>query len=137
MSAYRLRRPSLNSALVAAIVGTAIHDLAEFGRPAPSNTGALLVVGASAAWCARSDTRRIQTIGAAVLVAVAVTFLIGGAVASVLPLPLWPWQPEQTLNHYAIHLLWAVSIVPLLLVSIEELQAQWRNAPPADVAAQR
>lgn len=137
MSPYRRRRPSLDSALVAAIVGAAIHDVAEFGRPAPSNTGALLVVGASAAWCARSDTRRIQTIGAAVLVAVAVTFLIGGAVASVLPLPLWPWQSEQTLSHYAIHLLWAVSIVPLLLVSIAELQAQRRNASPADVAAQR
>jgi len=125
----------LNSALVAAIVGAAIHDLAEFGGPAPSNTGALLVVGASAAWCARSDTRRIQTIGAAVLVAVAVTFLIGGAVASVLPLPLWPWQPEQTLRHYAIHLLWAVSIVPLLVVSVGELLSHRHDRPRAQVPA--
>jgi predicted membrane channel-forming protein YqfA (hemolysin III family) len=135
VSPHRRGRFSLNSALVVAIVGAAIHDLVEFGRPAPTNTGALLVVGASAAWCARSDIRRIRTIGTAVLVAAAVTFLIGGAVASVLPLPLWPWQPEQTLSHYAIHVLWAVSIVPLLLVSIGEPQAHRRNAPPAEVRA--
>lgn len=137
MSPYGRSRPSLNTALVAAIAGAAIHDLAEFGRPAPSNTGLLLVVGASAAWCVRSDTRRIQTIGATVLAAVAVTFLIGGAVASVLPLPLWPWQPEQTLSHYAIHLLWAASIVPLLLVSIAELHAFRRNDLRAELPAPR
>lgn len=114
-----------------------MHDRAEFGWPAPTNTGTLLVVSASATWCARSKTRRIQTIGAAVLVAVAVTFLLGGAVGSVLPLPLWPWQPEQTLSHYAIHLLWAASIVPLLLVSIAELHALRRNDLRAELAAPR
>ena len=40
--------------------------------------------------------------------------LIVGAVLSVLPLPLWPFVPEQSVEHYLGHLFYAVTQVPAL-----------------------
>src|SRR5439155_11977518 len=34
--------------------------------------------------------------------------LVGGAVLSVLPLPIWAYDPAQTARHYAFHLLYGV-----------------------------
>jgi hypothetical protein len=42
--------------------------------------------------------------------------LVGG-LATVLPLPLLPFRPEQTLRHYAFHGLYALAQLPLLLVA--------------------
>lgn len=40
--------------------------------------------------------------------------LVVGAVLSVLPLPIWPFTPDQSLGHYGSHLLYAVSQLPAL-----------------------
>lgn len=40
--------------------------------------------------------------------------LIVGAVLSVLPLEVWPFEPVQTALHYRAHLFYAVAQVPLL-----------------------
>lgn len=42
--------------------------------------------------------------------------LIGG-VFSVLPLPIWPFVPEQTVSHYIIHGVYVIAQVPLLLLA--------------------
>jgi hypothetical protein len=42
--------------------------------------------------------------------------LIVGAFLTVLPLPVLPFQPEQTAEHYQSHLIYAVTQVPLLVV---------------------
>jgi len=42
--------------------------------------------------------------------------LVGGAL-SVLPLPVLPFEPEQTLRHYSFHLLYAAAQIPLLVLS--------------------
>jgi hypothetical protein len=42
--------------------------------------------------------------------------LVGGALLSVLPVPLWPFQPPQTLRHYAFHALYGVLQLPLLII---------------------
>jgi hypothetical protein len=42
--------------------------------------------------------------------------LMGGAL-SVLPLPLLPFEPEQTVRHYSFHLLYAATQIPLFVVS--------------------
>lgn len=42
--------------------------------------------------------------------------LIVGAFITVLPLPVLPFQPEQTAEHYQAHLIYAVTQVPLLVV---------------------
>src|SRR5262245_47704997 len=41
--------------------------------------------------------------------------LVGGF-ATVLPLPVWPFRPEQSPRHYAFHLLYALMQFPLLLL---------------------
>jgi hypothetical protein len=40
---------------------------------------------------------------------------VGGGLLSVLPIPLLPFQPEQTLRHYVMHALYAAVQVPLLI----------------------
>ena len=58
---------------------------------------------------------------------------LGGGLLSVLPLPLWPYQPEQSPRHYAVHGLYAVLQVPLLLVLTRYL----RRPPPAGAVTAR
>lgn len=48
--------------------------------------------------------------------------LVGGAVVSVLPLPFLPFDPEQSLYHYAFHVLYGVAQVPLLVVLLRYLR---------------
>lgn len=47
---------------------------------------------------------------------------VGGAVLSVLPVPLWPYRPEQTLRHYAFHALYGVAQIPLLVVATRQVR---------------
>lgn len=51
--------------------------------------------------------------GAWMLLAWAVINLVGGAV-SVLPLSVLPFEPEQTLSHYAFHGLYAATQLPVI-----------------------
>lgn len=50
--------------------------------------------------------------------------LLGGAVISVLPLPFLPFEPEQTLYHYAFHVLYGVLQLPLLFALRRELRSR-------------
>ena len=47
---------------------------------------------------------------------------IGGGLLSVLPLPLLPFQPEQSLYHYTFHGLYLASQLPLLIVLTQHLR---------------
>ncbi len=101
-------------ASIAAVAGTAVHDQVEFGRPSAQNTlpfaaiTAALVVGWHAAPAARRAVGRALGL-------VGLVLLVGGALASVLPLPIWPFTPEQTAGHYAVHAVWAIGLLPLLV----------------------
>jgi hypothetical protein len=46
--------------------------------------------------------------------------LVGGF-ATVLPLPIWPFKPEQSARHYAFHVLYALTQLPLLALVRREL----------------
>ncbi len=101
--------------VAAAVAGTLLHDVVEFGRPALENTGVVtgvLLVGAFA-WSAFPTRRRL--VRRAMLVFVS-AFLVLGALASVLPLPLWPFEPDQSLIHYAVHAVWAGALGVTILV---------------------
>jgi len=41
---------------------------------------------------------------------------IAGGALSVLPLPVLPFTPEQSLRHYSFHVLYAATQVPLLVI---------------------
>ena len=105
------REASLRIAIgvAVAIAGSLLHDLVEFGRPAVENTGVVagvLMVGALA-WAVSPLHRRV--VRGSMLVVVAV-FLSFGAIASVLPLPIWPFEPDQGLVHYLVHGVWAAAL---------------------------
>lgn len=100
-----------------AVAGAVVHDVAEFGRPSQENAVPLtiilgvLVVG----WWRIVGARRLLAV--ALVVVTAVMPILGG-VLSVLPLDLWPFDPEQSVRHYVMHAIAVASAVPLLLIAI-------------------
>jgi hypothetical protein len=77
------------------------------------NLGPLLVYAVLAAWYVRSrggGTARAALAGWALL-----NFGVGG-VLTVLPLPILPFAPEQTLAHYVAHVVYSVAQLPLLAI---------------------
>jgi len=70
-----------------------------------------------AGWAVR-PLRRSATVG---LLVWGWLNLVGGAL-SVLPLPFLPFRPEQTLHHYAFHVVYAVLQIPLLVVTTRDLK---------------
>lgn len=105
--------PTVVAAIALSWLGLVIHNLAELTGPArlgpatlvPTTAYLLLGVG----WL--SPGRRVA---AWLLLGWGWLHAIGGLL-SILPLPLWPYQPQQSLRHYAIHALYAVLQVPLLV----------------------
>ena len=49
--------------------------------------------------------------------------LVIGGIVTVLPLPILPFAPEQSLTHYAAHLVYAVGQVPLVVLSYRALRS--------------
>ena len=109
-------------AVACAVAGMEIHNVAELGVPFllwPENVIPVLVyVGLGVAlvrWPA-SRAAASLTLGWAML-----NLVIGGVV-SVLPLPFLPFIPVQTVGHYAAHVVYTVSQVPLVLVAFASLR---------------
>jgi hypothetical protein len=73
----------------------------------------LLLLGV---WCAMPG-RAAPTY---LLVAWGLLNLLGGF-ATVIPLPIWPFKPEQSLRHYSFHILYALTQLPLLALVRREL----------------
>jgi hypothetical protein len=66
-----------------------------------------------AAWLARPGR---FTVG--VLLGWVALNLVGGGVLSVLPLPIWPFEPAQTFYHYAFHALYTATQIPATVVLV-------------------
>ena len=49
--------------------------------------------------------------------------LVIGGIVTVLPLPILPFAPEQSLTHYGAHLVYAVGQVPLVVLSYRALRS--------------
>jgi hypothetical protein len=56
------------------------------------------------------------------MLAYAIINLIG-ALTSVLPLGAWPFDPEQSLEHYLSHAIWATAELPLMWEMISYARA--------------
>jgi amino acid permease len=108
-------RRRVRGVLVALAIGWAglvAHDLAEFGGPSPENSVpfGLAFLALAVAWSMRGGGRllRLTTLAFGVLVAFA-------SAVSVLPLPFWPWDPDQGVTHYAVHALAVGAQLPLIV----------------------
>jgi hypothetical protein len=61
---------------------------------------------------------------------------VAGGIVTALPLPFLPFAPEQSVAHYAVHVVYALSQVPLVVVSSRA--ARWaaeRSRRPTDAVA--
>jgi hypothetical protein len=107
--------PTVVAALALSWLGLAVHNLAELGvqaRLGPETvvpTAVYLLLAAGWLFPARR-------VAAWLLLGWGWLHAIGGGLLSVLPVPLWPYQPEQSPRHYAVHALYGTLQVPLLLV---------------------
>ena len=56
--------------------------------------------------------------------------LVGGGLLSVLPLPFFPYDPEQSARHYAMHFVYGLAQVPMLIALTRQVR---RQSPAAAV----
>lgn len=109
------------AALLVSAGGHVLHNLAEFPvgillgpeTLVPLAVTILLGVG----WL----VRRGRGTYAAMAAWAAIVLVVGGG--SVLPLEVLPFAPEQSVAHYAAHLLYAVAQLPLLGVGVTGVRA--------------
>lgn len=104
------------AATAVAWCGFFVHNVAEFpGQTilSPDSLFPTLVwIAALVLWLIPAT----RTAGAWILLAWTVINLVGGAI-SVLPLSFLPFEPEQTVEHYAFHGLYAATQLPLIGVT--------------------
>jgi hypothetical protein len=114
------RSPKLMALAVAvAWFGMYVHNVADLpgltlASPENSLPGLVWVILFALWWFL--PARRWPT---SLLLAWGVLNLVGGF-ATVLPLPFLPFRPEQSLRHYAFHVLAALAQLPLLRVAWTE-----------------
>lgn len=97
--------------------GMLAHNVLDLG-PAflvdPQTLIPLMIFAVLAILAARATARRSTWLA---LLAWGLLNLVAGGILSVLPTGLFPFQSEQTLEHYGAHALYALSSVPLVIVA--------------------
>ena len=56
------------------------------------------------------------------LLAWSLLHLIGGSFVSVMPFGFLPFYPEQTLGHYAAHVVYGLAQLPLIMLAVQRLR---------------
>jgi hypothetical protein len=54
---------------------------------------------------------------------------LAGAVITVLPLPILPFRPEQSLRHYGVHIIYAVTQLPILTLIWMNVHSERTSGP--------
>ena len=129
------RRPSAAVVVLASVIaaaGMVAHNVLEFG-PAflldPETLIPLAIFGllALVAWA-----RPANAVVHVALLAWALLNLVGGGILSVLPLGLFPFEPEQSLGHYGAHVIYGAAQLPLAVVVARTLRPRGRQAAGED-----
>jgi len=123
--------PSVVAAAVIAWLGLLVHNVADLPGQTLLSPETLWPSLVTAALLALYASGRVHLAGLG-LFGWALLNLVGGTL-SVLPLPVLPFEPEQTLRHFSFHLLYAATQVPLLVRSYQ-LVAGLRSRPSRDTA---
>lgn len=112
-------------------LGVGIHNVADLpGLPFLSPEYAIPTVvslGLFFAWW-RSARRRLAAL---LLLVWALVMLVVGAIASIIPMDVWPFYPAQTVKHYFFHVVYGLTQLPLIGVAIREVRRSGgRDAAP-------
>jgi Na+/melibiose symporter-like transporter len=114
------------SAVVFAYAGFLTHNLADLPGQTPLSPESLiptLITLALLGLWLMPATRRAGAWG---LLVWATLHLVGGGILSVLPIGVFPFTPDQSWSHYAFHLVYTVTQVPLVWICIVWLR---RSSP--------
>jgi hypothetical protein len=120
----------LASAIAAA--GMMVHNVFEFGPAFLLDSQTLIPLAIFGLFALLAWARPANAVVHVALLAWAVLNLVGGGILSVLPLGLFPFQPEQSLGHYAIHVIYGVAQLPLVVVAARALRPRGRQAAGGD-----
>ena len=115
--------PAVYAASALAAGGMLAHDIFEFGPAFLVDPQTLipLAIFVILAILAARETAGLPTWIA--LFAWGAMNLVGGGILSVLPLGLLPFQPEQSLGHYGVHVVYTLAEVSLVLVAWSGVRA--------------
>jgi peptidoglycan/LPS O-acetylase OafA/YrhL len=114
------RLPSAAVVILASVIAAAgmmAHNVFEFGPAFLLDPQTLIPLAIFGLFALLAWARPANAVVHVALLAWAVLNLVGGGILSVLPLGLFPFQPEQSLGHYAVHVLYAVAQLPLIVVA--------------------
>jgi uncharacterized protein YndB with AHSA1/START domain len=129
-----MARPAVTMLALAGLswLGFATHNLADLPDQTllspetalPTLVYAVLIAG----WFTR-----LRQIAQWLLLGWTALHAVGGGVISVLPLPVLPFEPEQSLYHYSFHVLYTATQLPLLIVLLRDIRRRPRHPTTSDV----
>jgi hypothetical protein len=130
------RRPPSAAAIVLAsaiaAAGMVAHNVLEFGPAFLLTPETLIPLAIFGLLALLGWARPANPVIHVLLLAWAVLNLVGGGILSVLPLGLFPFQPEQSFGHYAIHVIYAVAQLPLVVLAAGALGRRGRRGVAED-----
>jgi hypothetical protein len=127
--------PSAAAAVLAsatAAAGMAAHNVLEFGPGFLVDPQTLIPLAIFGLLALLAWAKPANAASQALLLAWGVLNLAGGGILSVVPLGLFPFQPEQSLGHYAIHVVYAVAQLPLIVIAGRALRRRGSQAAGGD-----
>jgi hypothetical protein len=129
------RIPAAAAVVLASAIGVAgmiAHNVLEFGPGFLGSAETLIPVGIYVLLALLAWPRPANMVVHVCLVVWALLNLVGGGILSVLPLGLFPFEPEQSLGHYGAHVIYAVAQLPLVIVAVRALRPRRRPAAVGD-----
>ena len=127
--------PAVLATSVIAAGGMLAHNVLELG-PAflvdPQTLIPLAIFAALGILAARETAGRATWLA---LLAWSALNLVAGGILSVLPIGLFPFQPDQSLQHYGVHAIYALTGVPLVVVAWYGTQASRTRSAGAQASA--
>jgi hypothetical protein len=120
----------LASAIAAA--GMVFHNVLEFGPAFLLDPETLIPLAIFGLFALLACARPANAVVHVALLAWALLNLVGGGILSVLPLGLFPFQPEQSFGHYGAHVIYGAAQIPLVVVAARALRPRGRRAAGDD-----
>jgi hypothetical protein len=128
-------RPSTSAIFATSAIaagGMLAHDLFEFGPTFLVDPQTLIPLGIFAILAILAARETAGLAAWTALFVWAVLNLVGGGILSVLPIGVLPFQPDQSLGHYGVHVVYALAEMPLVLVAWSGIRASRARRAGAD-----
>ena len=127
-----MKRYTIPLALATSWLGFLVHNVADLppsaliGPETTVPTAVYLMLFAAWLWWPKGRRRTAKALSAWGWL-----HFLGGGLLSVLPLPLWPFDPPQTLYHYTFHAVYAACQIPLMVWPRRLMRAGGATGSPA------